>query len=483
MTQGLLKKVFLSLSALLLAVIAYSQEASISLGPSKIGENQAWTITITVKNERLKKYDDFPDIEGFRKRGTSSSSNTQIINGQISSSQSITMTYIPTRQGTFKVRGFSMQINGKQASSDGTTVKVGPPVQRQQRRDPFRSFFDRDPFDPNRGGGTEFVDVKDDAFLALTTNKKEVYVGEGFTTTLSFYVAEDNRAPLQFYELGKQLSDVLKKVRPENCWEENFNIENINGEPVNISGKRYTQYKVYQGVFYPLNDEEITFPSVGLEMIKYKVAKNPSFFGQNRQEDFKTFYSREKKVIVNELPPHPLRDQVAVGDYLLDERASSQELETGQSFSYEFNVYGEGNISGVSNPDIDGKDNFDFYDPNVSENINRRNGRVTGSKSFSYFGIPKEPGEYKLSDYFNWIFFNPKSERYDTLSSKLIVTVTGESKKNESIQSNDLGSFYDRIAFEDNTLSGSARFEWAKIIANLFIIGMLVTSAYIFIKK
>lgn len=307
---------------MLLAVIAYSQEASISLGPSKIGENQAWTITITVKNERLKKYDDFPDIEGFRKRGTSSSSNTQIINGQISSSQSITMTYIPTRQGTFKVRGFSMQINGKQASSDGTTVKVGPPVQRQQRRDPFRSFFDRDPFDPNRGGSTEFVDVKDDAFLALTTNKKEVYVGEGFTTTLSFYVAEDNRAPLQFYELGKQLSDVLKKVRPENCWEENFNIENINGEPVNISGKRYTQYKVYQGVFYPLNDEEITFPSVGLEMIKYKVAKNPSFFGQNRQEDFKTFYSREKKVIVNELPPHPLRDQVAVGDYLLDERAS-----------------------------------------------------------------------------------------------------------------------------------------------------------------
>ena len=101
---------------------------------------------------------------------------------------------------------------------------------------PFDPFGDREP--------TEFVDIRDDAFLALTTNKNKVYVGEGFTTTLSFYVAEDNRAPLQFYELGKQLSDVLKKVRPENCWEENFNIENINGEPVTINGKRYTQYKV-----------------------------------------------------------------------------------------------------------------------------------------------------------------------------------------------------------------------------------------------
>lgn len=478
-----MKKIFVYLAPLFVSGFLQAQEASISLGPGEIGENQAWTITITIENERLKSYDDFPDIDGFRKRGTSSSSNTQIINGQISSSQSITMTYIPTRQGTFSLKPFKMKVNGKLVNSKGTTIKVGPPVQRQQRRDPFRSFFDRDPFDSNSGSPTEFIDVKDDAFLALTTNKSEVYVGEGFTTTLSFYVAEDNRAPLQFYELGKQLSDVLKKVRPENCWEENFNIENINGEPVTIGGKRYTQYKVYQGVFYPLNDEDIIFPTVGLEMIKYKVAKNPSFFGQNRQEDFKTFYSREKRVRVKELPPHPLRDQVAVGDYLLDERASSEELETGQSFSYEFNVYGEGNISSVSKPKTDGGDNFDFYDPNVTENINRRNSRVTGSKSFSYFGIPKEPGEYKLSDYFNWIFFNPKSEKYDTLSSDLVVKVTGESKKNESIQSNDLGSFYDRIAFEDNTLSGSAAFEWTKIIANFLILAMLLGSAYIFIKK
>ncbi|TRX50900.1 protein BatD [Fulvivirga sp. M361] len=480
-----IRHLFASLSILLITCqLALGQEASIELGPSQIGENQAWTITLTVSNERLKSYDDFPDIKGFRKRGTSSSSSTQIINGQISSSQSITMTYVPTRQGTFRLTPFSMAINGKTVKSQGTTITVGPPVKRQQRRDPFKSLFDRDPFDTfNDKGDTEFVDIADDAFLALTTSKKEVYVGEGFTTTLSFYVADNNRAPLQFYELGKQLSDILKQVRPENCWEENFNIENINGEPVNIRNKRYTQYKVYQGVFYPLNSETITFPSVGLKMIKYKVAKNPSFFGQNRQEDFKTFYSKEKMVKVKELPPHPLKDQVAVGDYLLDERINSENLETGQSFSYEFNIYGEGNISGVGNPVVDGGENFDFYDPNETQKINRRNSRVTGSKSYSYFGIPKEPGTYALQDYFNWVFFNPNTEKYDTLKSNIQVTVKGESKKNESIQSNDLGSFYDRIAFEDNTLLSNDRFEWTKIVANLLILGMLLTSAYIFIKK
>ena len=45
-----------------------------------------------------------------------------------------------------------------------------------------------------------------------------------------------------------------------------------------INGRGYTQYKIYQGAFYPLNSETIVFPSVNLEMIKFRIAKNPSFW-------------------------------------------------------------------------------------------------------------------------------------------------------------------------------------------------------------
>ncbi|MEQ8573801.1 MAG: hypothetical protein RIB63_07055, partial [Fulvivirga sp.] len=81
------------------------------------------------------------------------------------------------------------------------------------------------------------------------------------------------------------------------------------------------------------------------------------------------------------------------------------------------------------------------------------------------------------------IFFNPKSGRYDTLQSEQVVKVIGESKKNESIQSNDLGSFYDQIEFVDNSLSSTDSFEWVKIFANILILGMLATSVVIFLKK
>jgi hypothetical protein len=467
----------------LLVIAGYvlqAQTVQVVLGPDEIGENQAWTITVTIQNERLKSYDNFPDINGFRKRGQSTQSTTNIINGQISSSQSVIMTYIPTKQGTFTIPSFTMKVNDKPVNVPGKKVKVGAPVQQQQSRDPFRSFFD----DEADRGETEFVDVKEDAFLALTTNKDEVYVGEGFNTTLSFFISVNNRAPLQFSnDLSQQLSEILKKIKPANCWEENFNIENIEGNLVTVNGRDYMQYKVYQASFFPLNTQPINFPSVGLEMIKYKVAKNPSFFGQNRKEDYKTFYTKTKRVIVKELPPHPMKNAVAVGDYRLDERIRNTDLETGQSASYEFRIYGEGNISGINKPDPQNDLNFDFYDPNVRQDITRDKGRVSGTKTFNYFMIPKEPGKFKLGDYFHWVFFNPKEKKYDTLRSKLTVFVKGESKQNEGIQSNDLGSFYDKIDAADNTLQKTAGLEWLKWVFGSFILVVLGASVYLVVRK
>ncbi|HWA32965.1 MAG TPA: BatD family protein, partial [Cyclobacteriaceae bacterium] len=453
-----------------LSTLAWAQNVQVQLGPEEIGENQMWTITVVVSNDQLRTYTAFPDIDGFRKRGTSTQSQTSIVNGHVSTTQAVTMTYQPTRQGVFNVPAFDMTINNVAVKSPAKKITVGPAAQTQARdpfgRDPFRDFF---------GGReeTEFIDVKDEAQLALSTNKDEVYVGEGFVATLSFLIADNNRATMQFHDLGPQLSDILKKLKPTNCWEENFNIENIEGEQVTINGRGYTQYKIYQGAFYPLNNETIVFPSVDLEMIKFRIAKNPSFFGQNRQEDFKTFSSRPKTVRVKELPPHPLRSSVAVGNYQLEEKITTSSPKTGQSVGYEFNIFGEGNISSVEKPTLPKDSNFDFYDPSVQQNISRENGRLTGTKSFKYFIVPKEPGKFALGDYFKWVFFNPSKKKYDTLRSKLELNVEGESQRNQAIQSTDFGSFYDRISIADNHLEAVSGSQWLTITANVLIVLMV----------
>lgn len=482
-SMELTKKTALFFIFLFLGFAASSQNIQIVLGPDEIGENQSWTITITVNNDRLKSYENFPEVEGFKKRGSSSSSQTNIVNGQMTSSQSIIMTYAPTQRGIFTLPSFKMKVNDQVFAVNGKKIKVGPPVQVQSN-DPFRSFFDRDPARDFFGRGeTEFVDVKEEASLNLSTSKNEVYVGEGFTATLSFLVADNNRAPMQFFELGKQLTEILKKLKPTNCWEENFNIESIEGEPVQINGKGYTQYKVYQATYYPLNSQPVVFPSVGLDMIKFKVAKNPSFFGQNRKEDFKKFYSKAKAIRVRELPPHPLRDAVGVGNYTLEEKISSNELQTGQSITYEFNVVGEGNISSIEKPILKRDNTFELYEPNVKQNITRDGGRVMGNKSFTYFMIPKEPSIFKLGDYFQWVYFNTIKKKYDTLKSKQVVQVVGESQKNQAIESNDLGSFYDKISVADNKLQSTTANPWLKTALNVFILLMLVVSTFLIFKK
>ena len=476
---------FIALGIMFLAIFALSasaQQASVELGSNQIGSNESFTITLKIQDERLRQYGDFPAIPGFEQAGTSTSSSTNIVNGQISSSQSVTQTYLPTGEGTFRLSPFSIEINDESVSSPGTTITVGPPRERNARNN---SPFDSDPFEDffGRREPQEFVDVKESAFLSLTTSQDEVYLGEGFTSTLAFYVAEENQAPLQFYDLGKQLTDILKLIKPSNAWEENFNIENINGSPVTINGKNYTQYKIYQATFYPLNLEPIRFPSVSLKMIKYRVAKNPSFFGRRRQEDFKTFKAKPKEVRVKDLPPHPMKDAVAVGDYQLEEAISSREVNTGSSFNYNFKIVGEGNVSAIEKPIIEPTDTFEVYPPSIEQNINRRNGKVRGSKAFSYYMVPNEPGSYSLSSLIGWIYFNPSTEQYDTLTSDIVVEVGGKSRQNEIISAQDVGSFYDKIGRVDNALNRRNQAGWWQLVANVLILSMLVLTAIVVFRR
>ncbi|MGY8982350.1 MAG: BatD family protein, partial [Cytophagales bacterium] len=94
-----------------------------------------------------------------------------------------------------------------------------------------------------------------------------------------------------------------------------------------------------------------------------------------------------------------------------------------------------------------------------------------------------EPGTYDLGDFIQWIFFDPVQEKYDTLKSEIQIQVQGESRKNEYISSNDLGSFYDRIELEDNQLVSIKSGMGYKIIINLFIFAILVGGIVLFFKK
>ncbi len=468
--------------ALLAGHQAFGQEVKVDLGPDQIGINETFTIKVTLSNEKIKSYDQFPEIQGFQKQGISQSSSMNIINGQMSSSNSIIQYYKPTRKGQFTLGKFSVLINGQAYSSPGKRITVADAAASASggggnNYDPFADFFGRSNELP------EFVEIADDAFFSVGIDKSELFAGEGFTMDISFFMSEQNQAPFQFYEAGKQLDAILKKLKPANAWEENFSITTIEPETVELNGKRWVKFKVFESTFFPFSEGKIEIPRVPWEMIKYKVAKNPSLFGANRQEDFKTFYSAPRVITVKPLPPHPLKSEVAVGVFQLRENITTLNAKTGEGFAYNFGIAGVGNINSLAAPKRLPGANLNAFDPNVRQQINRGYGRVSGIKEFDYFITLNEAGEYPLDQYFSWIYFDPEREVYDTLKPKALIKVTGESKVNEALSGQRLGGIYDKIATESNQFLNQRYKYYFTTTINVLLLGALILLAVIIIRK
>jgi hypothetical protein len=445
--------------------------------------NETFIIKVTLSDEKIKSHEQFPEIPGFQKQGISQSSSMNLINGQMSSSNSIIQYYKPSKKGNFTLQSFKIDINGITYYSDGKRIVVTDSVTSSglgggSGFDPFADFFGRTSSDQ-----PEFMELDDDAFFSVSVDKEQVYQGEGFNLSLAFFMSEANQAPFQFFEPGKQLDAILKKIKPTNAWEENFNVSNIEPEEVTINGKRWTKYKVYEATFFPFSEGKIEIPRIPWEMIKYKVAKNPSFFGTNRQEDFKTFYSSPKTISIIPLPPHPLKNEVSVGQFQLRENITTIEVETGQGFDYNFGISGVGNINAVSAPKRIPTANLNTFDPNVRQQINRGYSRVSGIKDFNYYITFTEAGEYDLWKNFEWIYFDPSRSVYDTLKSAAIIRVVGESKTNESISSQRLGGLYDRIVIEDNRFLNEEYKYYFTIATNIFLMVSMILLAILILRK
>lgn len=467
---------FLALTLLLclaLFVPARAQQASIELGKSPLPLNQYFTVSVRLQNQQLKEYTPFPEIEGFKKSNKYSSTKTIITGGTTTTILTITQNYAPLEEGEYTLKPFSMKVNGQTLQSKGMELKVtpmqanAPPVSNLP---PDLITLDEEQEALEQEEAPEFVDKDDNAFLSLYTSKNEVFVGEGVHVALYFYLAEEDQRLLDFYDFGNQITGILRQLKQPNAWEETFDFTEITPENVTVQGEPYLRFKLYEAVLFPINLEPLQFPQLQLRMIKYKVAKKPTLVAEERQEGYKTFYSRPKTVEVKELPPHPLRNVVPVGNYRLRERLSQRSVPVNKSFTYVFQVEGEGNLAAIMPPVPEAPPGLEFYPPDVQQDVTKRSGRVLGAKSFSYAVLPREPGAYALGSAMEWIYFNPATAAYDTLRPTLQVQITGARDSDAQVLSRDLGSFYNIIENEDNTLVDLHLFEEIKRYTNIILL-------------
>ena len=459
-------------------VVAPGAQAELELGPAALPITEYFTISFRLRGAALERYSAFPDLEGFKKSGKSSTTTTRIVEGQTTTELTITQRYAAYSEGEIIVKPFTMTVNGLTVRSNGLTVRVGPaPTAGAGTAPPAGGGLQGIGLLDNLFGKPkpqEYVEPKDNAFLALVPDKTSVFVGEGVHIGLYFYLTPADQGLLDFYNFAEQLPDILQQLRQRTAWEEPFNEQEIVPESVTMGGKPFLRYRLYEAEYYPLNAEPLVFPVVALRMVKYRLAKNPAEGLDNRLEGYKTYLTTARTIRVKPLPPHPLRDLVPVGHYQLREAVNQTTFRTGQAFTYSFGVEGEGNLAAVSAPVVPPKPGLEVYGPDVQQELTRQAGRVGGRKVFTYRLVARQPGKLPLDSLLSLIFFDPTVGRYDTLRAELAPTVRGPIRTATTFRAPTDDPFYQNVLFDaNNTLQPLDAYDDVRRYANYILVLLL----------
>lgn len=495
-------------------------DVTIELSATTFSIERPFTISVLVPNSENRPVITFPDITGLTKRGTSTSLANTGTEGATTLSQIITQTYVATQPGTFRLLPFSITVNGMTGRSEGAVLMIRPAS--------VTTFS---------GAGGEAVSALTEsgaAFLTLRTSKTSVFVGEGFALRLSLFVSDAYPFELRFDGVDAQLQTVLKQLRPTNTWEEDAGIKELKGVPVVLNNRKFTEYVIFQGVYFPLSDKPISIPSVALSLIRVKqdgrstdpnvtlsgtapVASTAGSMVTKRPATTKTsvqttvaeamerviFQARPLAVTVRPLPPHPLRGQVAVGVYQLIETIDQARVPAGKSTRYSVRIEGEGNVASIQAPlwrnlnsatTVSGatpatETGIETLPTGTSQQIDRTGERIIGSRTFNYFLVPRRGGEVDLSTVFRFVYFNLQTAQYDTLKSRMRLRV-GEADPIEAAvavngapQTNGVDALYAGLNQMDSTEKPLNLTALARAVANVLLVLMILGMIFVFLRK
>lgn len=455
---------------------AFAQETVIVLGPNKLPINEYFTLSVTLRNQPLQHYGDFPEIEGFKKSSRTNTTSRIGIGGKTIIEQTITQNYAALEEGKFLLKPFWINVNGKRISSKGTVITILPMTAETEetilptiKEAPVVSTVPAEPF-------------KSQSFLSVETDKENIYVGEELYVRLAFYLDEAEQGQLEFYNFTQQYPEFIKKLRQKDAWEEAFEpATEIKPDTILIRNRTFLKFNLFRKLLYPLSAKQLVFPEVSLVMGHR--AEPTAFATPSPPAQFIAFTTRPRTVTVKPLPPHPLREVVPVGQYRLKEGIDRLTFSTGQSFTYRFEVTGEGNLGAILPPVAPPATGLEIYPPETKLTRTQATSGQQGNKIFRYNLLARHPGQYDLGNLFRFIYFNPVTSRYDTLRSGLVIKVKGAEARPGVFHPEESDPFYKLIRTEENNLIPLNEFNEIKLYTNVVILFLLCVSLFLFFKK
>lgn len=426
-----------------------------------ISQDQPLVLTVRIQSSDKRPLVRFPNLEGFDKRSIVATTTTSVVAGQTTEEHRISQQYWAKQEGKLVLAPSIVQVGNDRIEIAAASIEVKPP---QATSVPLPTGFEEELRDIESLSGQE-------VFFSVKPSRTSVYVREGFGLRISLFIRKGTRQALAFYQLNRQLDDILKKLKPSSCWEEHVPTEEVLEADISIGGQVYTEYQLYKSVLFPITKQSITFPSVKLDLLLTQE--------NEAKPQVVSYYSRATYVQVKPLPKHPQAEVVPVGQYQLSERLSAKQVAVGESINYMFRILGKGNIHGLSMLPPLSSSVFDVYPPATTQVVRQTGQQVNGEKKFDYLIVPKQNGSHALGAYFQWVYFDPVLAQYDTLRSDLSLVVSGERPQAGSMGT---GALYDDIERLDTSPPYTDYQELVRTLINIVLLILLAGAVWLFRK-
>lgn len=336
--------------------------------------------------------------------GPHQSTSMAYVNGQMSQSTSFGYILQPRKTGKITIGSASIQVDGKTYQSQPITITV---TQKQAQQ----------------GGGSQQKQAQktQDIFIRAEVNKTTVYQGEQLYATYKLYSAYPVRG-----------SDRQKLPDLNGFYSSHLDFQQSRPYPEVVNGKRYDVYDLRKYILFPQRSGELTVDDIEFDLTVQVRGDEPvqTFFGPRYRMIDKNITLSSKPVTINVKPlpkPQPPSFSGAVGKFNFTAEIDRTEAETNESVTLTYKISGAGNVNLLDHPTHAMPVEFEVYDPKINVSKTEKSKTLSGTKTWEYLMIPRNPGEYEIETP-AFSYFDPaKAEYIETAASKKIkITVTGE---------------------------------------------------------
>ncbi|MEL6191556.1 MAG: BatD family protein [Bacteroidota bacterium] len=395
---------------------------------NKVPVNQPFQVSFQLENAQSRQIE-FPDFEPLQVvAGPNSSSSMQIVNGQVSQTMSYSFYLRGAKEGKFTIGKATIKVGDKTLATEPISVEiVAGAANPQGGNNQTQNVATNQQNTGSDGVSPDLMrQIRENVFVRAIPSKSNVMQGEQFSVTFKLY-------------MGATISGLNLVESPsfKSFWVEEINTENAQPKAEIYNGKRFNVATIKKVILFPQRSGKLTIDKMKLEAnIKVRGPRRrsqsifDSFFETYQDVPFE-FSSSPVSVNVKALPSagRPADFSGAVGSYTLDVTLDKNETETGEPVTMKVNLKGKGNIKTLETPKLDFPPDFEVYDPQVADKFSKSGGVISGSKTFDFLIIPRNPGNYKLPQV-SWSYYDLAKGRYVSLQSDSYnLQVSGEAQE------------------------------------------------------